>query len=237
MSVQPAVYPQTYADGSPVRAGDQVLIDGGTAVGRVAEVIDTLEGAAKRGLDGLGVVVDAQPKGYVFLSAASLREDPLVHTRRGPGEEARQWGAMALGLAAVLLLPALYSWFSAIHGAISTGEVMVLNLAGIDSEMVPWRNGWTRFVAPLLLLAAVLVYDDSRAITGRWWAAAALAVVALGMLGFAAWFQSMGGAVGFILFNGFIVLCFHVDRRHGRLAAFALMVVAVFALVLLFTPR
>jgi hypothetical protein len=62
----------TYRDESPVREGDWVRIEGGTALGRVSEIIETPQRAIERGFEGLGVVVvvDAQPKGFVFLSEA-----------------------------------------------------------------------------------------------------------------------------------------------------------------------
>lgn len=77
-----------YADGSPMRDGDIVLMEQ-NVLGRVSEVVDSQKQAAERHVQGTGVVVDALPKGYVFLSGTALREASLRLVRRGPNERVR----------------------------------------------------------------------------------------------------------------------------------------------------
>jgi hypothetical protein len=216
----------TYADESPVREGDWVRIDGGTALGRVSEIIETPQRATERVLEGLGVVVDAQPKGFVFLSEACLREDPLQHVRRGPGEQARMSAAIALGLGLLVLLPAVYSFLSALFSALSTGEVLVISIgrSEVHRELVSWRTGWARFVGPPVLVASLLAFDGSRGVTLRWWLSAAGSACALALLGYSAWFTSMNRALGFVVLLGFVVVAHQLGQRLGRIAALGFVV-------------
>lgn len=216
----------TYADDSPVREGDWVLIERGTALGRVREIIGTPQRAAETKLEGLGVVVDAQPKGLVFLSEECLREDPLQHVRRGPGEQTRVSAAIALGLGLLVLLPALYSLLSALYSALSTGEVLVISVGRyeVHREFVSWRAGWARFAAPPILVASLLAFDGSRGVTLRWWLSATGSASALTLLGFSAWFTSTNRALGFIALLAFVVLAHQVGNRFGRTAALAFVV-------------
>ena len=224
MALQPK-----YADDSPVREGDWVRIERGTAFGRVAEVIDTPQLAAERKLEGLGVVVDAQPKGYVFLSEACLREDPLQHVRRGPGEQTRVSAAIALGLGLLVLLPALYSLLSALYSAVLTGEVLVISVRRyeVHRELVSWRSGWARFAGPPILIASLLAFDGSRGVTLRWWLSATGSASALALLGYSAWFTSINRALGFVALLAFVALAYHVDKRFGRASALAFILACV----------
>jgi hypothetical protein len=216
----------TYGDGSPVREGDWVRIERGTALGRVNKVIDTPHLAAERKLEGLGVVVDAQPRGFVFLSEACLSEDPLQYVRRGPSEQTLVAAAMALGLGLLLLMPALYSLLSALHSALSTGEVLVISVGRyeVHRELVPWRAGWARFAGPPILVASLLAFDGSRGVTLRWWLAATGSSAALVLLGYSAWFTSAGRALGFFSLFLFVALAHHIDKRFGRTVALAFVV-------------
>lgn len=58
----------TYATGACVKDGDWLRLDGESTAGRVSEVLNTLAQARSRGFDVRGVVVDAPPRGLVFLS-------------------------------------------------------------------------------------------------------------------------------------------------------------------------
>jgi len=184
----------SYSDDSPIHVGDWVRLEHGSAKGRVSEIICNTQLAAEKKLGGLGVVVDAQPKGFVFLSEACLQEDPLQLVRRGPGEQTRFHAAFALGLGALFLLPAVYSFFSALYSALSTGEVLVIAVDRyeIHRETVPWTAGWARFAGPPVLVSSLLAYDGSMWVTLRWWLAAAALALMLACVGGALW-TAFGG--------------------------------------------
>lgn len=213
-----------YADGSPMRDGDIVLMEQ-DVLGRVSEVVDSHEQAAERHVQGTGVVVDARPKGYVFLSGTTLREASLRLVRRGPNERVRMHLSIAVGFGFLLLLPALYSLIGAIRDAVMTGEVLVISLGRTEThrEMVPWQNGWARFAGPVILLASLCAFDSSRGVSARWWLAGTGVTAALALLGFSFWFASPVRAFGFLGFLGFVPLAFFVDSRFGRWPAFLLI--------------
>ncbi|QTN26671.1 hypothetical protein HZ993_15270 [Rhodoferax sp. AJA081-3] len=147
---------------------------------------------------------------------------------------------LVLCIAALAALPALWSLGSAIHSAATTGQVLVMSIGRFETNqlMVPWREGWARFVGPVLVVAALFLSSASARSDRRWWwTAAALALAGLAMLAFSWWFISLGGAAAFVAGNAFIALCFYVDHYYGRWKAFVLMLVAVLTLVYLFAPR
>lgn len=219
----------TYATGACVKDGDWVRLDGETAVGRVSEVLNTLAQARSRGFDVRGVLVDAPPKGLVFLSEQYLRDAPLQFIRRSPGEALRPQLAVALGVGVVAFLPALYSWFSALYSAVTTGQVMVISLGynHTHRESVAWHQGWARSAGPVFLTAAWLLFDGSRASTARWWMSGTSAAVGLALLLFSAWFTSIGAAVSFLSLTCGMCLAAVIDRNLGRGAALLFMVVAL----------
>lgn len=219
----------TYTTGACVKDGDWVSMDGESTVGRVSEVLNTLAQARNRGLDMRGVVVDAPPKGLVFLSEQYLRDAPLQFIRRGPGEGLRLQFAVALGFGVVAFLPALYSWFSALHSAVTTGQVMVISLGynHTHRESVAWQQGWARFAGPVFLMAAWLLFDGSRGFTARWWVSGTSAAVGLALLFFSAWFTSIGAAVSFLSLTGGMFLASVIDRNLGRGTALLFVAVAL----------
>jgi hypothetical protein len=223
----------TYATGVLVADGDWVRIEAGNTVGRVSAVLNTLEQARGRGLEARGVVVDAQPKGLVFLSEQYLRDDPLQFVRRGPGESVRFHLAFALGLSVILLLPALYAFFSAVYSAVATGQVIVISLGynHTHRESVPWNVGWARFAGPVILLAALLTFDGSRGSTLRWWVSGVAASIGLTLLCFSAWFTTASKAAFALSFVGFLSLAALIDRKSGRGAAFLFLLACMSGLV------
>lgn len=222
-----------YPDGSPVCVGDLVQIDRGSTLARVDSILNTHQIATSHGMQDCGVIVDAQPKGVVFLSQALLRDDPLQFVRRGPGEVARIYGVMVFALATLLIVPATYSLFSAIYSAFSTGEVLVISLGRTETyrRSVSWPDGWARFIAPILLVLSLFMSDGSRGITQRWWLAAGGTAVALLLLGFSAWFTSVNGALAFAGLAGFIAIAAYIDRKIGRRAALSFVVVGWIAII------
>lgn len=223
----------TYADGTPVREGDWVRIHGGENLGRLFEVIDTRERASARGLQGFGAVIDAEPNGFVFLSEDCLREQPMQFVRRGPSEEVRTFFAVALGAAALLVLPILYSLGSAIYSALTTGEVMVISLGRTETQrqMVPWQMGWARFAGPIVLCASLFAFDHSRGRTLRWWLAGAGVIVSLAILSYSRWFTTAAGALAFLGLAAFIASAALIDHRFGRRVALMFLAVGAAAFV------
>ena len=148
--------------------------------------------------------------------------------------------SFVLWIAALLALPALWSLGSAIHAAATTGQVLVLSVGRYETaqHMVPWQQGWARFVGPALVIAGLILAALSASSDRRlWWAASGLALVGLAMLCFSWWFVSLRGAAAFVAGNAFIALCFFVDSRYGRWKAFLLMLASVLAVVYFFGPR
>lgn len=219
----------SYADGTPVRDGDWVLIERGTMLGRVSEVIDSAARAAEKHVEGPGMVVDAQPKGFVFLSDACLAEDPPHFVRRGPSETTKQYAAIAAGAGALLLLPILYSLGSAIHSAVSTGQVIVIRLGWltVNGELVSWQAGWARFVGPILLLVSLLAFDSTRGVSLRWWLAASGTAFSLTLLAYSGWFTSGGRALYFIGVLAFALLAHRIGQTFGRTAAYTFVIVCM----------
>lgn len=214
----PAAARPAYADGSPIREGDQVLIEQGSARGRVCEIVLTPEAASALHVRGTGIVVDAHARGLVFLSVDSLHEDPPEFVGRGPGEGAKLTLAVALGFGALFLLPAFYSLLSAIASAVATGEVLVISVGRTETyrKMVPWPQGWARFAGPPLLLLALVTWDGSRGITARWWFSGTLAALAIVLLAYSAWFTSWGGSAGFTGLCAFIAVAFLLERKWAN---------------------
>jgi hypothetical protein len=223
----------TYATGAVMKDGDWVRIDSGNTVGRVSAVLNTLEQARGHQLDLRGIVVDAQPKGFVFLSEQYLCDDPPQLIRRGPGESVRFHLSMAIGFSVIFVLPALYSLFTAVCSAVTTGQVTVIGLGynHTHRESVPWPAGWALFASPVLLLAALLTFDGSRGLTARWWASGVAAATGLLLLGQSAWFTTVGKAALFFGFVGFVTFAVLIDRRFGRGAAFLFMLACVLGVV------
>ena len=229
-------YHPCYADGAPVREGDWVRLDAGTVLGRVSEVIATPRLAEQRKHQGPGVVVDAPPRGFVFLSEACLLIEPLQFVRRGPKESFRFPLALSLGIGALLLLPALYSLVSAFHSAMTTGDVLVISIGLYETtrELVPWQEGWTRFVGPSLLVASLLAFDSSRGVTLRWWLAGTGSICALILLSFSFWFTSGSRSLWFVGLLAFVASVYVINRRLNGTAAFLFVVVCSSAVVWLF---
>lgn len=221
----------TYACGRPIREGDHVRFDGGVRA-RVSEVLAAPQGAA-RGYSGAGVVVDAPPRGYVFLSTGLLREEPLEFLSRGPGERVRLPLSIALAVGWLVALPVLYSFFSAAWQAFDTGEVLVISIgrSEVHTERVPWLRGWPRFVAPLLLLLSLQLYDGSRGATLRWWTAGVAAAAALVLLGQSWWFSSVQGSLAFLLFSTWMGAVLAIAHRLGRLAAYVFILLSAASLL------
>lgn len=219
----------TYADGSNVREGDWVKMERGKVLGRVSELVCTREEAERKKLLGIGVVVDAPPRGFVFLSEEILREDPLRFVRHGSNEEARRYVALAFGIGLFLVLPAIVSLISALYHAMTAGEVLVISFGRTSTsrEMVPWRQGWARFAGPIVLIASLCAWDGSRGVTARWWLAGTGVVLGLSLLAFSKWFATVNGAFALAGVYGFIALTFFVDRRFGRIPALAIIIAVV----------
>ena len=139
-----------------------------------------------------------------------------------------------LAVASVLLLPALWSLFSAIWSAAITGEVLVLSVGRYETSrsLVPWPQGWARFVGPVLLASSLSIWvaSSSPLRVAGWWFSAALAFVGIVLLLFSQWFTSWPGTLGFCSLVAFIAVSFYVGSTFGRIAM-VVFILVVFALV------
>ena len=139
-----------------------------------------------------------------------------------------------LGTAALLLLPALWSFVSAIISAADTGYVLVISIGRTATarEMVPWANGWPRFVAPPVLLTSLVLWASSSQLPrSAWWSAAAMATAAQILLLFSLWFSSWRGILWFAGLVAFIFTALYVGNRFGRLSALAFVLLVSIALL------
>jgi hypothetical protein len=146
-------------------------------------------------------------------------------------------GQLSLAFGVVALIPALWSFASAIWSAATTGQVMVISVGRYETsrEFVSWPLGWARFVGPLVLLAALGArLALPRALGARWWASATLAALALVLLLFSKWFTSIGGTSVFVSILAFVVLASFVDERFGRAAALLLLLGTVAILLYIY---
>jgi hypothetical protein len=140
----------------------------------------------------------------------------------------------SLVFAAVLALPALWSFFSAIVSAVSTGQVLVISVGRYETarQYVPWVQGWTRFVAPMTLFLSLAVWagfsDRSRF---TWWLSAALSAISAVMLLFSSWFISWRGVLWLSSLFLFIACSAYLGNRFGRFVAVAFIASVVGAIV------
>jgi hypothetical protein len=136
--------------------------------------------------------------------------------------------------AGALLLPALWSWFSAIWSAATTGQVLVLSVGRYETSrsMVPWPQGWARFVGPVALASSLSLWLASKSAQriALWWSSAAIGFVGIVLLLFSQWFVSWRGSVWFSSFAVFIALSYYLGSKLGRVAMIIFML-AVFAIV------
>jgi hypothetical protein len=223
----------TYLDGKPIEDGDWVLLERGAIYGRVTEIIDSEEAAKRSSLSGPGIVVDAPPGGYVFLSSDILNEDPLQFVRRGPREGMRMGLGLLMGIGFLLVIPALYSFASAVYSALTTGEVVVVMVGRTETRhmLVPWTQGWARFAGPIVLIASLLATDSSRGLYARWWFAAFGTVAGLILLSQSGWFVSFDSAAVLLGMIGAAVVASLLKRRFGTEAAFGFLLFCVGALL------
>jgi len=141
---------------------------------------------------------------------------------------------LSIAIAAVALLPALWSLGSAIWSATTTDQVLVISIGRTETAraLVPWPAGWARFAGPLLLIASLLVYARSKSPQSTiWWVSAALATVGLCLLSFSWWFSSFQRAAGAVVLAAFITTALALGNRFGRLPAY-LFVLAAFCTLL-----
>jgi hypothetical protein len=144
------------------------------------------------------------------------------------------YAKVSLVFAGLLLLPALWSFVSAIVSAASTGQVLVISLGRTSTarELVPWLQGWPRFVAPMLILASLLLWVSSEQLPrGVWWTSAAISTLGFVLLLFSMWFTSWRGALSFFGLVAFIATALYVGNRFGRIAAVAFILLVFSTIV------
>lgn len=138
------------------------------------------------------------------------------------------YAKFVLALAGLLLVPAAWSFFSAVYYAATTGQVLVISLGRYETarELVTWDVGWARFVGPVLLVAGLVVWIRAKQSASTWWVAVALATIGCVLLLFSQWFTSWRGAMFFAGLIAFVVLTLFAGNRYGRPAAYAIIATA-----------
>jgi len=139
------------------------------------------------------------------------------------------YAKFTLAVAGVLVIPAVWSLFSAILSAATTGEVLVISLGRYETarELVSWTNGWARFAGPIAIVSALGLWvwscEKERL---AWWVAAVLSAFGLVLLLFSKWFTTWQGTVWFISILAFTAVTVYVGNKYGRVAAYAIVLLA-----------
>ncbi|MDR6860867.1 hypothetical protein [Variovorax guangxiensis] len=140
------------------------------------------------------------------------RESQSIADHAGAdGMTAHRYGTLVFAAGAVLLLPAVWSFFSAVWSAMTTGQ-------GPDCAD---RVGGFSDSRPQPSLVA------SRRVS----------VVGLALLLFSRWFTSLGGAALFTSMAAYIALAAFVDRKFGRGAATAMLLATVALIVYVYVSK
>lgn len=165
---------------------------------------------------------------------SAFQAGTVRHMSEPPSPSLSAYARFSLALAGVLLLPALWSFFSAIVSAVSTGQVLVISVGRTETarELVPWIYGWPRFAAPVIIAASLLLWLSSHRLhRSAWWLSAATSTVGLVLLLFSKWFTSWHGTIWFLGIAVFVAVTLYVGNRFGRLAALAIILLVFGALV------
>jgi hypothetical protein len=135
-----------------------------------------------------------------------------------------------LALAALLLVPAVWSFFSAAYFAATTGQVLVISLGRYETarKLVAWEAGWARFVGPVFLVSGLAVWVRAKQGTTTWWVAVANTTIGCVLLLFSFWFASWYGAMFFAGFIAFVAITLFAGNRFGRPAAYAIIALVSF---------
>lgn len=130
-----------------------------------------------------------------------------------------------LALTGLLLIPAVWSFFSAVYFAATTGQVLVISLGRYETarKLVAWEAGWARFIGPVLLVAGLAVWVRAKQGAGAWWVAVAIATIGCVLLLFSQWFTSWQGAMFFAGLSAFVAVTLFAGNRYGRSAAYAII--------------
>ncbi|PQA79150.1 hypothetical protein [Rhodoferax sp. TS-BS-61-7] len=139
------------------------------------------------------------------------------------------YAKFVLVLAVLLIFPAVWSFFSAVYYAATSGQVLVISLGryGTAREFVAWELGWARFVGPALLVASLVVWGRAAQSTIAWWLAVALAVIGSFLLLFSQWFTSLHRTMFFAGLNIFVAATVFAGNRYGRAAAYATIALGI----------
>lgn len=153
------------------------------------------------------------------------------------GMTAQQYGTLVLAAGAILLLPAVWSFFSAACSAMAIGHVQVISLGRFETsrEIVHWTNGGARFAGPIVLVASVGLRILAPSLP--WWVPVVMSASGLSLLLFSRWLTSLGGAALFTSMAAYIALAVFVDKRLGRGAVTAMLLVTVALLVHVYASK
>jgi len=134
-----------------------------------------------------------------------------------------------LALAGLFVLPAIWSFFSAVYFGATTGQVLVISIGRYETarESVAWTNGWARFVGPIFLLLSLGIWGTAKKQALAWWFSVVLANVGLILLLFSKWFTTWHGVIFFAVLNAFFAVTLYAGNRYGRYAAYAIIALAL----------
>ena len=71
-----------YADGTPIKVGDSVLIENGRTPGSVVDVVGP-DAIASFNVDEAGVMIKSAPFGLVFIPVSLIGDEGIVFVKRG----------------------------------------------------------------------------------------------------------------------------------------------------------
>jgi hypothetical protein len=127
--------------------------------------------------------------------------------------------SLFLYLGALLLIAS--SFGQALWDAVESGTVVVMQVGkiGTTTEVVPWREGWSRFAGPLLLLAALEVWRRLKRFRTSLLMTASGAVLIFCSI----WFTSLQRVASFLVWNAVIFTSLIIGKRFGWLAVFAFL--------------
>lgn len=134
----------------------------------------------------------------------------------------------------VIVFPVVWSLFSAVWSATTTGTVTVISVGRYSTqhEVVHWVEGWARFAGPIFLLTSLWLWKSAyKRSLSMWLLAAGLLVLGIVLLLWSWWFVSIDRLIFLIGFASLVTTALLIGNRYGALAV-VLLVGAAFGLLI-----